>query len=216
MTRTDQVGFLPLFGNRIIGFSLEERTAAGDWWTDDPVHDPWEWRGIIARRGNLAYGKFFENKAGFISRKWLPFFANYRRDGYDFDALWDDGLATFRQKRIMDLFEDRQEYFSYELKEKAGFGAGGEKNFDGTLASLQMMTYLCVRDFRPRLNKKGQPYGWSIAILSAPETIFGSELVRSAYKEDPAKSRDRIFEHMNTLYPGVSDADVRKVLGYGR
>ncbi len=213
----ERVGFLPLFGNRIPGFSVEERTVAGDWWSDnDPEHDPWEWRGIIARRGRLAYGKFFENKAGYISREWLPYFANYRRDGYDFDALWDDGLATFRQKRIMDLFEDGQEYFSHELKQKAGFGPDGEKNFEGTLASLEMMTYLCVRDFRPRLNKKGLPYGWSIAILTAPETVFGYDLVRSAYKEDPAASRDRIFDHMKTLYPDATDKDIRKLLGYGR
>ena len=38
---------------------------------------------IIAAGGRIAYGKFFDRKAGFISREWLPVFANYRRDGYD-------------------------------------------------------------------------------------------------------------------------------------
>ena len=28
-----KVGFLPLFKNEIDGFSLEERTVAGDWWS---------------------------------------------------------------------------------------------------------------------------------------------------------------------------------------
>ena len=41
-------------------------------------------RAIIARRHDIVYGKFFDKKAGFISKKWLPVFANYRRDGYDF------------------------------------------------------------------------------------------------------------------------------------
>ena len=53
-TYVNQTGFLPLFGNRIPGFSVEERTVAADWWSDDPARDPWEWRGVIARRGNLA------------------------------------------------------------------------------------------------------------------------------------------------------------------
>ena len=36
----NRVGFLPLFKNEIPGFSLEERTVAEYWWSDDPVRDP--------------------------------------------------------------------------------------------------------------------------------------------------------------------------------
>mgnify|MGYP000584611069 CR=1 FL=1 len=89
----EEVGFLPLFRNEIPGFSVEERTTEKYWWSEDPQRDPWVWREIIARRGDIAYGKFFHNKAGFISKKWFPYFANYRRAGYDFDARWDDELA---------------------------------------------------------------------------------------------------------------------------
>ena len=52
-------------------------------------------------------GKFFAGKAGFISLRWLPFFANYRREGYDFDSRWEDGKASRREKNIMDLLTDR-------------------------------------------------------------------------------------------------------------
>lgn len=111
--------------------------------------DPWEWRRIIARSGQVAYGKFFDKKAGFISKEWLPYFANYRRDGYDFDALWDDEKASRRQKKIMDLFaEESAELLSTEVREQAGFGKGGEKNFEGTIADLERQTYLCICDFR--------------------------------------------------------------------
>lgn len=53
---------------------------------------------------------------------------------YDFDALYDDEKSSKRQKKIMDLFMDEnasKEMFSFEIKEKAGFGKGGEKNFEG-------------------------------------------------------------------------------------
>lgn len=67
----------------------------------------WEWRAVLARTGKVAYGKFYKNKAGFVSKKCFPEFANYRRKGYNFDAAYEDGK-------------------------------GGEKNFEGTIAKLQM------------------------------------------------------------------------------
>ena len=82
----DRVGFMPLFENEVPGFSVENMTATSDWWCGDESVDPWEWRIILARTGKVAYGKFFGKKAGFVSKKWFPRFANYRRDGYDFDS----------------------------------------------------------------------------------------------------------------------------------
>lgn len=84
------IGFLPLFKNEVEGFSVEEHVSNLFWWTGNPEQDPWVWREIIARTGEVAYGKFFNKKSGFISLQWFPYFANYRRDGYDFDARWDD------------------------------------------------------------------------------------------------------------------------------
>ena len=97
----NRVGFLSLFKNEIPGFSLEKRTVAEYWWSDDPVRDPWRWRIAIAKRHDVLYGKFFAKKAGFISKKWLPVFPNYRRDGYDFDALFEDEKAPIKHKNIM-------------------------------------------------------------------------------------------------------------------
>ena len=99
-----RVGFLPLFSNAIPGFSVEEHTLAGSWWTGDAASDPWEWRRVLAPCDAVAYGKFFGKKAGFISKEWFPVFANYRRNGYDFDALWDEGLASGHSKKVMDAF----------------------------------------------------------------------------------------------------------------
>ena len=90
----NEIGFLPLFGNEVTGFSAEEHTSSKYWWTGNRREDPWEWREIIAASGKVAYGKFFGNKAGFISVDWLPYFANYRRDGYDFDAKWADPTSA--------------------------------------------------------------------------------------------------------------------------
>ena len=160
----NEVGFLPLFSNKIKGFSVEEHVPAGSWWTGDVNTDPWEWRETISRGKQVAYGKFFGKKAGYISREWLPYFVNYRRDGYDFDARYQDGLANRRQKLIMDFYmgDDangeivwkKEEILSTELKKLAGFGKGGEKNYPGIVTDLQMMLYLVITDFRRRVNNR--------------------------------------------------------------
>ncbi len=206
----NEVGFLPLFKNEVEGFSVEEHTNAKFWWTDHE-RDPWLWRELIARSGKIAYGKFFDKKTGFISLKWLPYFVNYRRDGYDFDSRWDDEKASYREKKIMDCFSDKSDYFSHELKETAGFGKGGEKNFDGIVTALQMQTYLVMKDLRKRHKKDGTEYGWSVAIYSTPEAIWGKK-VTSAYKEDPEKSKERIYKQMAKLYPYAFDDDIWKAI----
>ena len=212
----DEVGFLPLFRNEADGFSAEENTSDLYWWSGDPEQDPWEWRQLIARSGRVAYGKFFGGKAGFISRAWFPHFANWRRDGYDFDSRWDEGLAGIRQKRVMDQFAERGELFSSELKRLAGFGREGEKNFEGTVTGLQMGGYLVIRDFRRRINRRGLPYGWPITVYTTPEALWGYGHVTSAYGVSPAESKERIFRQIQEHFPEAAETELAAVLGGAR
>ena len=200
-----EIGFLPLFHCEVYGFSAEDLTLPGCWFTGEERTDPWEWRKELCQRRNVAYGKFFGGKAGFISREWFPAFANYRRDGYDFDARWEDELASIRSKKIMDLYSEEnqdRELFSFEVKDQAGFGKTGEKNFEGEITRLQMLTYLCTGDFRQKVRKDGQSYGWSISIYCTPEHLFGEEYVKSAYPVDPKESWKAILERAETFFPG--------------
>ncbi len=219
----DEIGFLPLFANEIEGFSAEEHVSPDYWWTGIRDEDPWEWREIIAASHKVAYGKFFDKKAGFISLKWLPYFVNYRRGGYDFDSRWEDGLANRREKIIMDMltgtdddgdmtFPDDQ-ILSTQLKKKAGFGKGGEKNFPGIVTGLQMQTYLVISDFHRRVNKRGEEYGMPVSVLLPPEAIWGYEKVTAAYGETPEDSWRRIAERIAESFPGASDADIARVVG---
>ena len=219
----NEVGFLPLFANEIEGFSAEEHVSPDYWWTGIREEDPWEWREIIAASHQVAYGKFFDQKAGFISLEWLPYFVNYRRGGYDFDSRWEDGLANRREKIIMDMltgtdddgdmtFPDDQ-ILSTELKKKAGFGKGGEKNFPGIVTALQMQTYLVISDFHRRVNKRGGEYGMPVSVLLPPEAIWGYETVCSAYGEDPAVSGQRIANRITELFPNAADTGIARMLG---
>ena len=74
IARVEELGFLPLFRNGVPGFSVEELSFPGDWWTEDEEKDPWMWRVTAARSRRVVYGKFFDKKAGFLSPEWLPVF----------------------------------------------------------------------------------------------------------------------------------------------
>jgi len=211
--RINEIGFLPLFKNEIEGFSVEEQVSDLFWWTGDPAQDPWQWRALIARTGEVAYGKFFGNKAGFISKEWFPAFANYRRDGYDFDTLWEEERASMRWKKIMDQFQTQDLLQSNELKRRAGFGKSGEKNFDGTVTDLQMRTYLVIRDFRRRRNKMGLEYGMPVSVFTTPEALWGYDHVASAYCSDPAQSRCGIAGQLRRYAGCTAEASEKFLLG---
>ncbi|MDO4816141.1 MAG: hypothetical protein Q4A83_06005 [Bacillota bacterium] len=204
----DEVGILPLFRNEISDFSVEDRTVAEHWWSGNIDLDPWEWRGAIARSGRVAYGKFFHGKACCISLKWLPDFINFRRDGYDFDSRCDEGLVPHKLARIMACFENASEQYSNELKAKLP----GEKYLDAAIGELQMQTYLVIRDFRQRLNKKGLPYGWAIGVYATPESIWGGDFVTSAYFREPSESLERLISLIRSQHPELTEKDIIKVL----
>ena len=223
VTWVNEIGFLPLFRNNIPGFSAEEHTHSRSWWSEDPEQDPWIWREIIARSHQFAYGKFFDKKAGFISKEWLPVFVNYRRDGYDFDAKWEDGLASRREKSIMDLLTGRDDdgdmtfpeirILSTDLKKQAGFGKEGSKNYPGIVTGLQMQTYIVITDFVRRKNKKGAEYGMPVSILQPPEGVWGYELVTAKYGEKPEVSWERIVDRVKECFGNPDENEITKLIG---
>ncbi|MDD5934948.1 MAG: hypothetical protein PUC65_05170 [Clostridiales bacterium] len=208
-----EVGFVPLFKNEIPGFSIEEHSYNGGWWGEDPNLDPWAFREFIAGQEDIVYGKLFGGKAGFITKEWLPIFARIRRDGYDFDSRYEDGLASHRAKMIMDTLEQHNSMPSHILKQEAGFGKGGEKGFDSTINQLQMQIYIIAAGFARKKNKQGQEYGWPGVILAMTEKVFGYDYVRSAYSMDLNEAKNKIRESAIKRYEIPSEKIMDKVLG---
>ncbi len=63
----------------------------------------------------------------YVSAKWFPDFANYRRDGYDFDARFEDGLASFQtllNSKVKSISIDTTDGKSHKL-----YARVEEKNF---------------------------------------------------------------------------------------
>ncbi len=209
---TNEIGFLPFFKNSIPGFSVEEN-CPGELWFSSVLDGPWEWKGPIARRKECAYGKFFLGKAGFVSKNILPDFCNFRRDGYDFEASFEDGLASFKEKGVYDVILNEGEILSKELKGTLGYKKGGQKGFDSVITRLQMKTYVSISDFVYMKDKKGKTYGWGVALYSTPEEIFGRDFIERAYKTDPLKSKDKIFTSLKKVLPDIKSETIEKFIG---
>lgn len=207
-----KIGFLPFFKNEIEGFSIEDCCPPALWFSDDAA-GPWEWKGPIARKGNCIYGKLFRGRAGFVSLDWLPDFANYRRNGYDFDARFDDGLASYKDKALYDTVSEHGSLLSQELKKLCNYCKGGNKGFDTVITRLQMQTYLCISDFEYQVDKFGKTYGWGVARYSTPEVIYGRELVTSAYRKKPEESKQLILAHLSQLMPDAEEKQIMKLIG---
>ena len=206
-----EIGFLPFFANDIVGFSIEECCPPELWFAED-ADGPWEWKGPIARSGRCVYGKFFDKKAGFISLEWFPDFANYRRDGYDFDARYEDGLASYKDKGVYDTITANGALLSKKLKDICNYRKGGNKGFDTVITRLQMQTYVNIADFVYMQDKHGHTYGWGVAKYSTPEELFGYEAVTSAYERDPQESKQLMLEHLALLLPDASEKQVLKLI----
>ena len=210
----NEVGFVPFFAGDIPGFSIEEHIAKGCWYNEStegfwPV---WKWKGPIITEMKCAYGKFLRNKAMFISAKWFPDFANFRRDGYDFDALYDDELASFRDKELFDLLDSMAPVMSGDLKKTGGYGKNGRKGFDTIITRLQKMCYVTTSDFKYNTDRFGNKYGWGVAEYSTPEKFMGKKFTGSVYKRTPEESYARVLKQFKKILPHATEAEIIKVL----
>lgn len=206
----ERLGFLPLFENSIPGFSVEENVDPSVWFGGG--EGPWEWKGPAIRELGCAYGKFLEKKAVFISREWFPDFANYRRDGYDFDARYEDGLASFRDKELYGLLDETAPIMTGDLRDRGDYRKGGKKGFETIITRLQAQCYVVIRDFKYKKDKSGKEYGWGVAEYTTPEKLWGGAFTDRVYQRSPEESYGRVLGHLQKLLPWADESALKRIL----
>lgn len=189
-----------------------EECCPPELWFSEEADGPWEWKGPAARSGRCVYGKFFGGRAGFISRKWFPDFANFRRNGYDFDARYEDGLASRKDKTVYDTVAEHGALLTNDLKRLCNYRKGGNTGFDTVITRLQMQTYVTIGDCVYMKDKYGQAYGWGVAQYTTPEAQFGDDFMTSAYRKEPAKSQAHIIAHLKSMLPGAGETQLLKLM----
>lgn len=213
-------GFLPFFRCGIPGFSIEEHTAP-EYWFSAEIEGPWEWKGPVIREGHCAYGKFFRQKAGYVSLQWLPHLLNYRRslryakdedraalDDIVLQTIISEGSATVRELRRWLGFTRKQKHREatdlvdeLPLTEKIAL--------DPILTRLMMGLHVVIADFEYYTDRHGHPYGWGVARYTTPEALYGPLPARCS----PEESRQQIIRHLQGILPQASEKQLIALVG---
>lgn len=232
-------GVLPFFRNNIKGFSVEEMTPSGLLFGGNEFEGAWEWKGPVVRNRTTAYGKFFRKKAGFVSRELLPYFLNFRREQsqipvgstdemiYDIIEINDAMTSTDLRETLLGKPKRRTAFDlpDLDVSEPGGIAGGvGEFGVDfdakrkspsrhtleAPLQRLQMGGWVCISDFRYKLTKRGERYGWGVAEYSTPEMLFPREELQTSLT--PSESLDHIISYVSARFPAATPDRLRLLL----
>lgn len=145
----------------------------------------WNIRERVVNSKAVVYGRFVNKKATFVSLDVFPYLAALRRDGYDFDSLTDEGRAPKREIDIMAAVGNSPTP-SYKLSQALKM-----KGFDGTVASLQNKTYLCLTFAKSSMGT---------ALLCRPEDLFGEQYTRAQYCLTPEQNAEQIMQRAKGIF----------------
>ena len=222
-------GFLPFFRGEIADFSLEEVTPAELWFPDDELNGMgvWDYKSDIILDADCAYGKFYRNKACFVSMEWFPDLVNYSRSRHHPSADDQAILATLREHRSLLSHELKrlcgyvpvrkprvtnplERAFMHDVRPVVPAGTRTRQSFDAAITRLQMAGYVVSAAFEYRHDKRGRRYGWGVARYCTPEDFFGAE--RMLTDRTPAESRDRLLCHLSLLLPHATSAQIERII----
>ena len=197
-----RVGFLPLLPMGVAGWSADEMVDEDCKYTKLPdggwEWPLWEWKGPILQESGCAYGKFFQRKAGFISREWWPDFCNYRR------SLYPQPEEGSIEEIILVTLKEYGSLITRKLRAACGFtGPKMRSRFDAYVTRLEMGGYIVTEDFVYPHDRHGREYGWGWSLLTTPETLFGREACHPECT--PEESRERLLAHFREILPEVPE-----------
>ncbi len=209
MDYIQQVGFLPLLYSGIRGYSADDAVDPecryvllddGGW--EWPL---WQWKGPIVTEGGCVYGKFFNKKAGFVSRSWWPDLYNWRRHSHPAPS------AGSIEETIVMTLREHGSLITRELRGACGFtGPKMRSRFDGYVTRLQMACRLVTEDFVYPRDKHGKEYGWGWALLTTPEQLLGKEACTC--DRSPEESLERMLTHLSHLLPHATESQLTALI----
>jgi hypothetical protein len=200
----------------VVNFSWNDEPGNSPlrWHTGDPKTDPWEWRmRVLEEESDIAYGKIFLRKGGFLTRKWYPYFLAARRQGRDFEEEYREGLISHEGKRIYEAIVKEKELPLEEIKRVAGFGKEDKSRFDRGLVELQMKMYLTMSGRRQRRNLQGEISNcWHSTVFCTTESFFGEEVFKEAGRIVKEEAVEAIAEQILMLNPEAAHKKIRKFI----
>ncbi|HZW50065.1 MAG TPA: hypothetical protein VFF80_08065 [Bacillota bacterium] len=190
-------------------FSLQNHTSpAIVWHTDEPETDPWTWRiRAISEYSDVAYGKVFLKKNGWITRKWYPYFIAVRRAARSCDELYNEGKLSRLERDIYDMIKKGTASAVHDIK-----SITGDKTTESALIRLQILLLITLDGQTRKLSKNGVPYGWPVSSFCTVEEFFTNELQEEAELLSCDEAEVMIRNQILCLNPQASEANIKRFI----
>ena len=216
----DRIGFLPFFRCGINGFSLKDAADPSIWFVDG-VEGPWEWKCDAG-----VYGKLFRGKAVFMTPEWYAILACYRRDGYDAEGMYEDGLLPHEALHIMEELEKGYApgaalagagsfhglgVLSTDLRARTGM-TDKASGFDNFINVLQMKCFVLPTSFEYAIDRHGRPYGWGLARYSLSDAKYGRLIEAAEAKYTPAEAKALLIKHVIEICPNATEKQAERLI----
>jgi len=183
------------------------------WHTGCPETDPWEWRTrVLYERNDIAYGKVFFKKSGFITKEWYPYFLAARRGRDTFQDAYVSGTISHAAKRIYDTIIDNGILPSHDIKRLAGFAKEEKSAFERGLVELQMKMFITVCGAQQKISQKGDAHGMPSCMFCTVEHFWGRDVFEHAAEMSVDEACDAIREQVLRLNPLAEEKRITKFI----
>ena len=215
-----EAGFSMFGGNHegvfgLIPFDWKEEPTDSPirWHTGDPETDPWEWRmRVLDERRDIAYGKVFFRKGGYITKEWYPYFLAARRGGFSFEDAYFEGSVSQGAKRIYEVVSAYDSLPLHEIKRLAGFSREEKSKFDRALTELQMKLFISPSGRKMKVSKSGEEYGMASTMFSTTEQFWGDGVFDEASKINKNEAIEKITAQILKINPSAQDKNIKKFI----
>lgn len=216
-----EMGIIPFFENPIPGYSIEEMTPRENWFDtqENLSFTPWDWKIPCVQSGDIAYGKFlWGGKAAFATVEWYRELRNYRQA----QAKYQPDAA---QQQILEYLG---QYGSIGIKEVRGLLGVKKGPADAQITRLMMQCRVITGDITRVYRGPDLHYnGWQVSSFCTPEALFDNTVPLAGLpagfpfademslpvQHSPAESLRRLQDHIRSIVPYATDAQILKMLG---
>jgi hypothetical protein len=167
---------------------------------------------VLDERSDIAYGKLFFKKSGYITKEWYPYFLAVRRGNISFDEAYADGTISHFAKRIYDAVSENGTLPLHVIKQVAGFSKEDKSGFDRAITELQMKMYLTMCGRQHKLSQWGDKYAWPSTTFCTAEDFFGEAVFDTAERIPKDEAVNRIRERVLKLNPSAEEKRITKFI----
>lgn len=183
------------------------------WHTEASDTDPWEWRmRVLNEETDIAYGKFFFKKSGYITKEWYSYFYAVRRGDRELETEYQDGNISLFGRRIYQLLTEYKELPLHLIKQYGGFQAEDKAKFDAAMTELQMKFYLTMCGRARKVSKAGEEYGWSSTVFCLTEDFFDKDVIEKARTLKTEDAYEKLYQWIHKLNPEANPKKAGKFI----